>query len=133
MKKLVLLNFLIFLIAIGITIPAFSQAQPDFLRKVEVMPEFPGGDDALDEFIRNNVKYPDEGIANKIEGTVYVTFIVETDGTITQIEALKGIGKAFEKEAERVVKKMPKWNPGQNEGENVRVLFNLPIEFKLSR
>ncbi len=133
MKKHVLLNFLIFLIAIGLTTPLFPQDRLDFHRKVEVMPEFPGGEDVLDEFIRKNINYPGEGIANKKEGTVYVTFIVETDGTITQIKALKGIGETFEVEAERVVKKMPKWKPGQNEGEKVRVLLSLPIEFKLNR
>jgi len=131
MKKYFYSSLLIFFILIGLGISAL-QAQ-DVYRKVDVMPEFPGGQAALNQFIIKNItwpKVPDNAIK---EGTVYVTFIVEKDGSITQIKALKGIGELFEAEAEKVVGKMPKWAPGKHEGQAVRVMLSLPIEFKLEK
>jgi len=128
MKKTLLFKTLIFLLFIGLTQGLTAQTQ-DFFRKVEIMPEYPGGQDALSKFIKDNINYPKQGIEDKTEGIVYVTFIVEKDGTLSQINATKSIGTAFEKEAENVVKKMPKWKAGMHNGENVRVMLSLPIEF----
>ncbi len=132
MKNLMIFKLLIIIILHGFVAELHAQGQ-DFSRKVEQMPTYPGGEEALEAFLKEHIQYPEEGIAQKVEGIVYVIFIVEKDGSITQVEALEGIGDAFEKEAERVVRLMPKWNPGKEKGEKIRVLFNLPIEFKLSR
>ncbi len=95
---------------------------------VEEMPTFPGGDGALSKFMMNNLKFP---VVNKDSipdrSTIYVTFVVEPDGALTNIKVLRGIGKAFDDEALRVIKLMPKWNPGKQSGKNVRVQFNVPI------
>ena len=132
MKKSFYSSFLIFFVFIGLGIASQIQAQEVF-RKVDVMPEYPGGQTALNQFITKNITWPNVADNTVKEGTVYVTFIVEKDGTLTQIKALKGIGEHFEKEAENVVKKMPKWTAGKHEGEPVRVMLSLPIEFKLSK
>jgi TonB family protein len=98
---------------------------------VEQMPEFPGGLQAMMEFIRSNIKYP-KGTADEcIGGTVYVNFIVRKDGSIDKIKILKGIGKAYDDEAMRVVSIMPNWIPGKDRGKETDVQFNLPVKFRL--
>ena len=99
---------------------------------VDEMPEFPGGIDALASFISKNVKYPKSAIDNDIEGKTFVEFVVEKDGSVSNVRTKKGFDKDCDAEAERVVKAMPKWIPGAVKGENVRVSFVLPIAFKLS-
>lgn len=98
----------------------------------EETPEFPGGDEARMEYIKNNVKYPEEARKQGIEGTVYVTFVVEPDGSITNAKVLRGIGGSLDATALEVVKNMPAWKPGKVRGEPVPVQFNMPIKFKLS-
>ena len=99
----------------------------------EKMPSFPGGEAAMMEYIQGNVKYP--GIEKKsgISGICYVTFVVEKDGSITDVKILRGVpnGPGIDAESIRVVKAMPKWNPGQQYGKDVRVQFNLPIKYTL--
>lgn len=97
---------------------------------VENDPEFPGGMDSLLAFIQRNIRYPEAAWNQKIEGKVYVTFTVETDGSITNIKVLRDIGGGCGQEAVRVVSMMPKWKPGTQRGKPVRVQFNLPIVFK---
>ena len=99
---------------------------------VDEMPEFPGGIDALASFISKNVKYPKSAIDNNIEGKTFVEFVVEKDGSVSNVRTKKGFDKDCDAEAERVVKAMPKWIPGAVKGENVRVSFVLPVAFKLS-
>jgi protein TonB len=96
-------------------------------------PEFPGGMDEMFKFIQNNIVYPDYEKENGIEGTVYLEFIVRKTGDIDNIKLLRGIknGPNYEKEAIRLVKKMPKWNPGSMEGIQVSTLMRIPIKFKL--
>ena len=94
-------------------------------------PEFPGGLDSLKAFIERNLVYPQLAKDQKIEGKVYVTFIVEKDGSISNVKVLRDIGGGCGAEATRVVMKMPKWKPGRQRGKAVRVQYNLPIEFKL--
>jgi len=109
-----------------------SQEDPVF-EMVKEMPEFPGGFDALVNYLVANIKYPDEAKKNGITGRVFVQFIVEKDGSVTNAKVLKGIGAGCDEEALRVVKAMPKWSPGKNDkGETVRVQFNLPIMFSIS-
>ena len=99
--------------------------------KVEDMPEFPGGEQAMMDFVAKNVQYPKEAMEKEISGRVLVGFIVEKDGSISETEVVKGIGGGCDEEAVRVVKAMPKWKPGKQDGKPVRVHFILPLTFKL--
>ena len=96
------------------------------------MPGFPGGDVARMKYLRDNMKYPQMARESGIQGKVFVTFVVEKDGKVTDVRVLRGIGGGCDEEAIRVVKSMPKWNPGKQRGKPVRVQFNLPIIFKLN-
>lgn len=98
---------------------------------VENDPEFPGGMEALYKYLRENIKYPQLAKENNITGKVYVTFVVEKDGSIANPRVLKDIGGGCGQEAIRVVKSMPKWTPGKQRGKAVRVQFNLPVSFNL--
>lgn len=94
-------------------------------------PEFPGGVEAMYKFIQENIEYPQLALENNISGKVYVTFVVEEDGSITNPKVLRDIGGGCGQEALRVVKMMPKWKPGKQQGKVVRVQFNLPVKFVL--
>ncbi len=98
---------------------------------VENDPEFPGGMEALYKYLRENIKYPQLARDNNITGKVYVTFVVERDGSIANPRVLRDIGGGCGAEAIRVVKSMPKWTPGKQRGKSVRVQFNLPVSFNL--
>lgn len=98
---------------------------------VENMPTFPGGDKKMMEYVAKNVKYPQLAKEMGTQGRVFVSFVVEKDGSISNVELLRGIGNGCDEEAIRVVKSMPKWNPGLQCGRAVRVSCNLPISFKL--
>lgn len=98
----------------------------------DLMPEFPGGTTELMKWLSNNVKYPTISFENAIQGTVITRFVVDKDGSIVDPFVLYGVDPYLEKEAIRVVKSMPKWKPGEQGGEPVRVAFTLPIQFKLS-
>jgi protein TonB len=93
------------------------------------MPEFPGGHREFVRFISHNIEYLDVAREYGIEGTVYVSFVVETDGSITQVKVLRGIFKPLDEEAVRVVKMMPVWKPGKQKGKPVRVRYKVPISF----
>lgn len=105
--------------------------QPEVYNVVEVDPEFPGGIEALYKYLAENITYPQQAKDSGIQGRVIVTFVVEKDGSITGAEVLRGIGGGCDEEALRVVNAMPKWTPGKQLGEPVRVQFNLPVVFKL--
>ena len=98
---------------------------------VEVMPKYPGGDEARLEYLRDNIVYPKLAKESGIQGTVYVSFVVEADGRITNVIVLKGIGGGCDEEAVRVVKNMPNWEPGTQRGKKVRTQFNMPFRFVL--
>ena len=117
------------------TIYDVNSTQPDndsIYEICQVMPEFPGGEQALMKFVSSNVHYPEEAKDKGIEGRVFVSFVVEKDGSVTEVEVRKGIGKLCDEEAARVVKAMPKWKPGMQDGKPVRVHYNLPFFFKLT-
>lgn len=98
----------------------------------EVMPEFPGGQEALLQFLSKSIKYPTEAFEKKEEGRVSLTFIVEKDGSISDIKVVRSISPSLDAEALRVVKLMPKWTPGKNKsGEIIRVAYTVPVTFKL--
>jgi protein TonB len=98
---------------------------------VEENPSYPGGDEARLTFLRKNMKYPQMAKESGIQGQVFVGFVVERDGSITQVKILRGIGGGCDEEALRVAKMMPKWNPGKQRGKAVRVSYNMPIKFIL--
>lgn len=98
---------------------------------VEVAPEFPGGLDSLMKYLQENITYPKEARDANIQGIVYVTFIVEANGSVSSVKVLRGIGGGCDEEAARVVKEMPAWKPGTQRGKQVRVQFNLPVRFIL--
>lgn len=98
---------------------------------VEQNPEFPGGMAALGQYLGKNLKYPAAASRANVSGKVFLTFVVNTDGSIQDIQVLKGLGFGCDEEAQRVVKGMPKWKPGKQSGRNVRVKYNLPISFVL--
>lgn len=99
--------------------------------QVDQMPEFKGGMDALMKYMGDNVTYPEKAKEEKIEGKVFVSFVVNEKGKVTQAKIMKGANKLLDKEALRVINKMPDWTPGKHEGKNVNVKMHLPINFKL--
>jgi protein TonB len=99
---------------------------------VEDQPGYPGGDEARLTYLRDNIKYPEMAKESGIQGTVYVTFVVEKDGSISNVKVLRGIGGGCDEEAVRVIKNMPKWKPGKQRGRPVRAQFNMPIRFILA-
>jgi len=98
---------------------------------VEQMPQFGGGDADLMNYLAKNIKYPAMAKESGISGIVYVTFVVNSKGEIVDVKILRGIGGGCDKEAVRVVKKMPKWKPGKQRGKPVSVQYNLPVRFVL--
>lgn len=126
-----------FLLLLGISMCTTIQAQDTptadstVLLLVENMPEFPGGTEAMMKFISSNIRYPKAAIENSVQGRVVASFIVNTDGSLSDIKILKKLGWGCDEEIERVLLKMPLWQPGKQNGKLVRVQFNLPVAFQL--
>ena len=99
---------------------------------VEVYPQFPGGMTAWAKFIQKNLKYPIMAQDANIQGKVYLSFVVEKDGAITDVSVLRGIGAGCDEEAMRVIKKSPKWKAGQQNNQNVRVRYTMPINYTIT-
>lgn len=97
----------------------------------EVDPVFPGGEVEMQKFIRDNFVYPELSKEMGEQGTVYVQFVVNTDGSIQDVVVVKGVSDLIDKEAVRVVKRMPKWTPGEQAGKNVRVRYTVPINCRI--
>lgn len=98
---------------------------------VESMPEFPGGMGELMKYLATNIKYPPLAKESGIQGRVFINFVVEPDGKISNVKVLRGIGGGCDEEAVRVVESMPKWKAGKQRGKPVRVSYNLPVKFTL--
>lgn len=98
---------------------------------VEQMPSFPGGAAALMKYLSENIKYPVVAQENGVQGRVVVSFVVERDGSITDVKVVRSIDPSLDREATRVVKSMPKWIPGKQNGSPVRVKYNVPVSFRL--
>lgn len=116
----------------GTGVTAAPPADEHIFRSVEQMPSFPGGEEALIKYLRDHIHYPAVARENGIQGTIFVQFVVNRDGAIVDVKtvgAKKGGG--LEEEATRVVKGMPDWKPGKQNGRSVRVEYNLPIQFRL--
>lgn len=98
---------------------------------VEVMPEYPGGQGELLKFLARNIKYPEESVKNKEEGRVQIAFIVNKDGSISDVKVLKNATPLLDAEAIRITKSMPNWTPGKDKGKVVRVAYTVPVTFRL--
>ena len=109
-----------------------EESDEEFFMVVENMPEFPGGDAGLMKYIQNNVKYPPIAKEYNITGKVYVSFIVDKSGSVTDVKIVRGVDKSLDAEAVRVVKSLPKYKPGKQRGKAVRVMFTIPINFTLN-
>ena len=105
--------------------------EQEIFKIVEEMPSFPGGEQKLMEFVGKNIKYPQIARETGIQGRVFVNFVVEPDGSVSNVTVLRGIGGGCDEEAMRVVKNMPKWKPGKQRGKAVRVQYMLPVNFRL--
>jgi len=108
-----------------------EKKEEEIFTVVEQQPEFPGGMGKLGEYLGRNIKYPAAASRASISGKVFMSFVVNTDGSIQDVQVLKGLGFGTDEEAARVIKSMPKWRPGKQSGRPVRVKYNLPISFQL--
>ena len=98
---------------------------------VEEMPSFPGGNGALMSYLASNIKYPVVAQENGVQGRVIVSFVVERDGSISDVRVARSVDPSLDREAQRVVKSMPRWKPGKQNGSAVRVNYNVPVVFRL--
>jgi protein TonB len=112
-------------------IPDFMQDKSKVFTVVEQEPKFPGGEDAFAKFLGTNIKYPAEMKQKKVQGKVFVSFIVEADGSLSTMKILRDLGYGSGKESVRVLSMSPKWQPGVQNGKKVRVQYTIPISFTL--
>lgn len=112
----------------SVTLPADSNI---IYMTVEKAPSFPGGIDALGRFLMRTMRYPASGVENRIQGRVWLTFVVEKDGSLTDIKVAKGVSKDIDAEAVRIMKASPKWDPGMQNAHAVRVQYSQSLDFKL--
>ena len=113
--------------------PATKETEEIIYCPLEIPPQFPGGDLALMEWIKQNKVYPQEAIAKGIEGRVIVKFTIEEDGTVTKGKIIRGVDPLLDNEALRLVSIMTKWSPGRFAGKDIRAIYNLPLLFKLPK
>lgn len=127
MKRLFLLMFFMAFVSVN----AYSQSDDsdEIYNIVEEMPEFPGGTSNMKEYIQDNLQYPAEAKELDVHGRVFVKFVIERDGTISNVKVLRGIGSGCDEEAIRLITSMPKWKPGKQRGKEVRTYFTYPITF----
>ena len=122
-------------IAVATPPPPPPAPKPEVSNKVfdvvEEMPSFPGGQGALMSFLNSNIKYPVVAQENGIQGRVIVGFVVERDGSITDVKVMRSVDPSLDREAQRVVKAMPRWKPGKQNGSAVRVKYTVPVVFRL--
>lgn len=109
-----------------------DDGEMEVFEEVEEMPEFPGGQNALFQFITSNVVYPEEAMKNDIQGKVYVSFVITKEGKVDNVEIAKSVALDLDAEAKRVIEILPDWTPGKIDGKNVNVAFTIPINFQLS-
>ena len=133
MKKLIILSLMaVFgLTTVSAQKTVVAEKNQQAFDVVEQMPEFPGGIKALLDYLCQNVKYPADAEKQKIEGRVIANFVVETDGSISNVEVFRPVFPSLDAEAVRVLSAMPKWKPGMQSGKVVRVKYTVPISFKL--
>ncbi len=118
-------------IAAPIAAPIEEEEEDVIFQVVEKMPEFPGGQQALFEYLSKNIRYPVIAQENGLQGRVICQFVVNSDGSIVDIEVVRSVDPSLDKEAIRVIQSMPKWKAGEQRGKKVRVKFTLPVNFRL--
>ena len=136
-------KFRLLLLLIGIAIPSLFYAQDKqngnavqgkdaeyAVSELDSQPEFPNGNDGLVKYLSENIKYPKKALKNGITGKVFVQFVIDKTGKVTNVTAVRGVEKSLDKEAVRVIKSMPKWKPGMKDGQPVKVKYTIPINFK---
>ena len=120
---------------IAVAAPPPPAPKPEVSNKVfdvvEEMPHFPGGPAALQAFLSSNTKYPVVAQENGVQGRVIVSFVVERDGSITDVRVVRSVDPSLDREASRVVRSMPRWSPGKQNGSTVRVKYTVPVVFRL--
>ena len=118
---------IILLVALMLPLVASAQDNSTIYRSVEQMPQFPGGEAALMKYIHSHIQYPEN---TDVEGRVIVQFVVKADGSIGEVKVLRRVEETLDKEAVRVVKTLPKFTPGRQDGQAVSVWYTLPVSFK---
>ena len=113
------------------TVKEIAQEEEPVFQAVEQMPTFPGGTEEMMKYLSKNTQYPQTAAENGIQGTVFVQFVVDKNGRITDVKVIRGVDPELDKEAIRVAKSMPSWLPGKQNGEAVRVAFTMPVKFVL--
>ena len=133
MKKLIIMSLMAMfgLTTVSAQKTVVAEKNQQVFDIVEQMPEYPGGLPALLDYLNQNVKYPEDAEKQKIEGRVLAVFVVETDGSISNVEVVKPVFPSLDAEAVRVLAAMPKWTPGKQSGKLVRVKYTVPINFNL--
>ena len=133
MKKLILMSMMAVccLMTASAQKTVVSQKNQKVYDVAEQMPEYPGGIPAMFEYLMNNLKYPKDAEKQKVEGQVMVVFVVETEGSVSDVKVAKKVFPSLDAEAVRVVQAMPKWTPGKDKGKVVRVQYTLPVSFRL--
>lgn len=118
------------MLAVAVDAGEDNEADGPPLKSADIMPSFPGGEAALYRFLSQQVRYPEQALRDGVEGEVYVRFVVETSGAISDVGILRGIGSGCDEEAIRVVRMMPLWIPGESAGRKVPVISSLAINFR---
>jgi len=119
-------------VAIEKTSPTIQKGEDKVYDKVDVMPEFKGGEQKLFKYLGTNIKYPEKAKSSGLEGTVYVSFVIDKKGKISETTILKSVSPSLDEEAKRVISGMPKWKAGKHKGKKVSVKYIIPIAFKLA-
>ncbi len=130
MKKLLFLSAFLCTLSFGAFAQEEVKVEEEVFVVVEEQAEFPGGLDSMYAYIHKNLKYPELAKEKGIEGRVFVSFIIEKDGSISNVKILRGIGGGCDEAVVEMVKNMPKWQPAKQRGKEVRCQFNLPIPIK---
>lgn len=133
MKKLLFLSAFLFALSFGAFAQEEVKVEEEVFVVVEEQAEFPGGLDSMYAYIQKNLVYPEKAKAEGIEGRVFVSFIIEKDGSISNILVKRAIGGGCEEAAVEMIKNMPKWKPGKQRGKPVRFQYVLPIKFELPK
>ena len=120
-----------FFFMMALPMNAQSEISTKVYYEVDEMPSFPGGLNGLMTFLAQNMVYPVTAQENGVQGRVTVSFVVETDGSITDVEVARSVDPFLDREAMRIVKAMPKWTPGKKDGKPVRVKYTVPVVFRL--
>ena len=113
--------------ALALSVGVFAQADTNIFVNYTEHPSFPGGEQALMDFFKSNIRYPEADSLKGIQGTIYVTFIIDTVGAVSDVRIIRGLAPELDAEVVRVVEMMPRWIPGKRRDRPVKVQFNMPF------